>query len=378
VPEIDARTEVPARAAQGPRERLAADRAAMNARQLSFGALGGIGVFGLYLAQNLLAPGLEKGQWQNNAYTLAFIAIIGLFIALFCFATFVARSASFRLRAIAYALILGSILGLSALITVLDLSLGTRDFISIFAVLLAVCVFVSAPPGFYLGMGACSASGFILGCAFIPGGSQTVYTVLTATVVVSVSVGLGAYLDRFRVKSLLAAYALEDMSLRDSLTCAYNRRFLDETLARLAALAGRYREELSLLILDIDHFKSVNDDFGHQAGDAVLRLVSASVHAALRSSDVFARYGGDEFAVILPKAKLEDALTVAEKLRSAVAGLSVPGITRALTLSVGAASLAKGEAMGAFVARADAALYQAKRSGRDRTCADGAPPGRNR
>ena len=159
---------------------------------------------------------------------------------------------------------------------------------------------------------------------------------------------------------------LRRQSVTDGLTGLYNRRYLDETLAREYARAKRYGTPLSVLMLDVDHFKRFNDAHGHEMGDRVLRAVARTTRGALRNHDVACRYGGEEFAAILPNTPLQGAFAVAERLRRDVEELDIEGLR--VAISVGVATYPEHEAPGpeALVQAADAALYQAKSAGRNR------------
>ena len=158
---------------------------------------------------------------------------------------------------------------------------------------------------------------------------------------------------------------LETLSLTDKLTGLHNRLKLDQTLE------FEYNRHLfgdtkfSVILLDIDHFKSVNDSFGHQVGDMVLVLIAKLLKGAIREQDVIGRWGGEEFLVVCPGTSLEEACNVAERLRLAVAEYSFPVVV-IKTSSFGVATIAIGETIGALVARADKALYRAKSNGRNR------------
>jgi two-component system, cell cycle response regulator len=163
---------------------------------------------------------------------------------------------------------------------------------------------------------------------------------------------------------------LYDASVTDSLTGAFNREHFDNRLDSEISFSKRHETPLSLLLLDIDLFKQVNDTYGHQAGDAVLVEMSGAISSNLRAEDVLARYGGEEFAVILRGIDVEDAYHVGERFRVLVESLLVEFGDRAIriTVSVGVASLqccGEGADAAALIAAADRRLYAAKRGGRN-------------
>lgn len=167
--------------------------------------------------------------------------------------------------------------------------------------------------------------------------------------------------------------ALRQISQTDPLTQLPNRRALDDRLADEVARAARYPAPLSVLMLDVDHFKGFNDTFGHPAGDEVLKKVANILRSCVRETDLIARYGGEEFVVVLPNTATDEAGVVAERCRGAVAGAEWPH--RGVTVSVGAATAEAGKVPGAGVLlqAADQALYRAKQSGRNRV-EHAAPP----
>jgi diguanylate cyclase (GGDEF)-like protein len=159
----------------------------------------------------------------------------------------------------------------------------------------------------------------------------------------------------------------EHEAATDALTGLSNRRSLDQLLDAWVGGPQANRRSLALLMLDIDHFKGVNDRHGHAVGDATLKAFAERVRAQLRSDDRCARYGGEEFVVLLPGASQEKALEISERLRSAVA--VTPLVAQPLianTVSIGVAWMAEGDDAEALLKRADAALYQAKAGGRNR------------
>ena len=161
---------------------------------------------------------------------------------------------------------------------------------------------------------------------------------------------------------------LRNLAVTDTLTGVWNRRHGTELLAADLS-ARRPGQALSLLMLDIDHFKTINDTFGHQAGDHVLIEIASRLRRSLRGSDMVARWGGEEFVVLLRDCALPDALRVAEDIRAAIAELPF-GAMGSLTVSVGVAEARASEDLTTWLERADQALYRAKRSGRNEVAAD--------
>jgi diguanylate cyclase (GGDEF)-like protein len=173
-------------------------------------------------------------------------------------------------------------------------------------------------------------------------------------------------------KDIEAQYhrVISQMAMTDGLTNLYNRQRLDALLEEEVRRAQRYRRELSLLMLDIDHFKRINDVYGHSAGDSVLIRVAASMSERLRPIDKLGRYGGEEFCAICPETPLSRASQIAESLRSMVAEQRLVVDNQALTVSVsiGAAQWSP-EMQGSDLYRAaDQMLYRAKSLGRNRVC----------
>ncbi|NTV10220.1 MAG: diguanylate cyclase [Zoogloea sp.] len=168
---------------------------------------------------------------------------------------------------------------------------------------------------------------------------------------------------------------LRQLATTDSLTGIWNRRYFLEEAERDIERARRYRHPLSVVMLDIDHFKRVNDNFGHHAGDETLVAFTEACAKVLRAGDVFGRLGGEEFAILLQETEAETALDVCERLRSTVARIEVAnlkGIIR-ITVSIGVAQLYDDESAESLLNRADASLYQAKQQGRDRVIVADAP-----
>jgi diguanylate cyclase (GGDEF)-like protein len=189
---------------------------------------------------------------------------------------------------------------------------------------------------------------------------------------------MGGYVNGLRARlseshrNLQRAYGrIEELAIRDELTGAYNRRFLMDCLARERSRAERQSTPYSVCLIDIDRFKSFNDRFGHAAGDAVLKHFAALVPQELRSIDLYGRFGGEEFLVVLPDTGSEGALACAERVRARTAATAFPGLPgeEKVTITVGVATHERGEEAGTLLGRADAALYRGKAEGRNRVVA---------
>jgi two-component system, cell cycle response regulator len=164
---------------------------------------------------------------------------------------------------------------------------------------------------------------------------------------------------------------LRRLAVTDGLTQVHNHRYFQERLREEFRRAQRYDESLSLILVDLDHFKGINDAHGHGAGDRVLREVAASLQHSVRETDLVARYGGEEFAVLLPCTHLPGALTVAERIRKEIKELHAgPEGALRVTASLGVSSFPHRAILAPeqLLVTADEALYRAKREGRDRIC----------
>jgi diguanylate cyclase len=172
--------------------------------------------------------------------------------------------------------------------------------------------------------------------------------------------------------------AIRAESLTDPLTGLGNRKYFDRTVSDAVRTATSSRQPLSLLMIDIDHFKSFNDNFGHLTGDQVLRLVGLTLKQSIKGQDFTARYGGEEFAVVLPNTPLQQAISVADNIRRMVMSKelkkkSTGEILGRVTLSAGVSTLKPTDDADALIDRADACLYAAKRNGRNRVICETDP-----
>lgn len=175
------------------------------------------------------------------------------------------------------------------------------------------------------------------------------------------------YIGTLRARLRESVKTIEQLAIRDALTDTWNRRHIDALLRAELQRKTRIGGALCACLVDLDHFKSINDRFGHLVGDAVLRRVAQTLKTELRLIDQLGRFGGEEFLVVLPGASLDDARACAERLRGSVADLTMlADADDRVTVSIGIAECEAAEDYEPFLARVDAALYRAKRAGRNR------------
>lgn len=190
--------------------------------------------------------------------------------------------------------------------------------------------------------------------------------------------GVGAELWRQRLQGLLRLRArlldLRALAVIDKLTGAYNRRYMEDMLTHKLSEARRYNQPFSLIIFDIDHFKNVNDSLGHPFGDYVLQETAGLVNEMMRNEDALVRYGGEEFAAILPQTDLQGAISLGERIRAGVAGFAFErqGTRCRITVSLGVTVFPRDPAanVNELVETADRRLYKAKAEGRNRLISD--------
>ncbi len=178
-------------------------------------------------------------------------------------------------------------------------------------------------------------------------------------------------ISSFRIKVARLITELEHLALTDPLTKIYNRRYLDLYMEKAIPLSQRREDPMTLIMFDIDHFKTINDTYGHNAGDMVLKKVTRVIEGIIRDSDVFVRTGGEEFIIVLPNAPLEKGIKFAERIRKTVEGTKIvyKGKRILVTISLGITAYIKGQDLNQFIEKADQGLYRAKETGRNRVVA---------
>ena len=195
---------------------------------------------------------------------------------------------------------------------------------------------------------------------------EGVHTALVVVSSVWFAVAAG-YISNLRSRLRDSARTISELATRDGLTGTWNRRHIDSLLDAEMQRRSRVGGRLCACLVDVDHFKSINDRFGHLLGDGVLRGIADSMKTQLRSIDQLGRFGGEEFLIVLPETSIDQAAACAERLRGAVAALRLPiDPDERVTISVGLAEWSEGESTREYLTRIDAALYRAKREGRNR------------
>ncbi len=253
----------------------------------------------------------------------------------------------------------------------LDVLAGVTPYLLVPGLVVYGFVIWSRPGFLVLSALACAAAIFQL--AVLSGEAVTIEfaSVLVFGVMLSV---FGANIVRNsvlpseeRLKNLEAENEeLWNLSYKDTLTGLYNRRYIQQVATHLFSRAIRYKEPLHVLMLDIDHFKKVNDKLGHAVGDEVLKVVAQTIQGAIRTSDTVSRYGGEEFIVYMVKSNPEITQFIANRIRDSVAAIRFPGVPWSVTISIGVAGLQDGDSMEGLVERADQFLYMSKHHGRNR------------
>lgn len=359
-----------ARAAQEPRAQGAGARQALRLRRFLMGASTSL----------LVALALFASYWLGVLplnIAMGGAALIGFFIVLF-FALF-RSGVNLRWRdpSLTTEMIAAAVLTLAYLIYHAP---GARSALSLFylVALLFGVLRLGTARLLVLALLAFAAHALVLARSGSLSGelaAQSWTQLATLAIVLPWFAVMGGYVNKLRHRLSDSNRQLKDavdraeeIAMRDSLTGAYNRRHLLDVLRREIARAQRVAAPLSICLMDLDHFKSINDGWGHAAGDAVLRHFATLAATGLRAVDVFGRFGGEEFMLILPDTDAPGAAAVAERIRAAAEQEAFPGLPagHAVTVTIGVAGRARDEGGEALTARADLALYRGKDAGRNR------------
>lgn len=317
----------------------------------------------LFLGQHLVMPDSYPEDWIPRFY-IALYAGGMFFAAVFSVLLHIARKKDSRPLILALSFIF------SLLSVAFGLALSFLDFqhssnlTAVYIASIGISVMLSAPYLFYivlqLWLVACSSAVYF----FFLKDTANPSLMLSFVFLAGLSFAFGYYTEQSRWKSNLAAIQMKALTLHDQMTGAYNRIFLNEYMTKLLDAKHRYGTPLSCILIDVDHFKSVNDTHGHLAGDRVLVELVRRLRDTVRSADIVARMGGEEFLIVLPQTTLDKALVVANKLRLAVEQTPIANLS--ITVSAGAAEIDDSETFESAFHRCDEALYRAKKSGRNK------------
>ncbi len=196
-------------------------------------------------------------------------------------------------------------------------------------------------------------------------GSRGLINIIGYSIIILIYCNIGAYLTNyFKRKQFLIERELVRVSITDSLTGVYNRAKFNEELEHWISFSNRYKRDLALVMFDIDDFKKINDSYGHYAGDAVIKNVTEAVKKTIRSTDVFARWGGDEFIILLPNTDTDQAKEMMERVRINIQSTNSDKVGN-ITCSFGLVALEENEGVDPFLHRADKLLYKAKACGKN-------------
>ncbi len=328
-------------------------------------------VASLYLAFHLIDPETASGGSLHGFYRAmhaSMAAFSGIATLWFLRRT---KVPSPRQEAIAHGAFIVIVLHWGTGIAVADMVNG-EDMTAYALALIATSALLRMPPAF--SAASLSVVAALMSIASVLAfGREQVDAAIAAWVYAVVAWFIAAYLEEGRKESFVARRQLEerneelrDISFHDPLTKLYNRLYVIEAGQNIVLYHRRYGLELHLVLLDIDHFKKVNDTLGHPVGDSVLREFATIIQGCVRTSDTAARYGGEEFLILLPRTNADDALMVAERIRATVEGHDFRGVPWRLTASLGVATLASTDTMESLVARSDELLYRSKNAGRNR------------
>lgn len=324
--------------------------------------------------QNMLSPGTPNGGQLQFLYGLSFgssALFSGLMLVMLVLKDTKGRKLSY-FTSIGY---VGLLTITTTFATLVD-QYHTSDYSAFCFGLLLLPLFIRTSFITYLVIVLINVTFFSLGYSYIIEKELT-SSVITPIIAFSIaSIGAAINVEGTRLKSNLLQLQLEEsnkslkeLSHKDSLTGLFNRRHLMESLSTLLAASKRYDFHLSVLLLDLDHFKKANDSLGHQVGDKLLATIGRLLSGLVRDCDVAARYGGEEFCVVLSNTNIEGAKFVAERIRTRIETETFEDIPWTITVSIGVAARENDETPEDFLKAADKKLYESKAAGRNRVSA---------
>ncbi|PJZ76446.1 GGDEF domain-containing protein [Leptospira neocaledonica] len=328
----------------------------------------------ILFTQNILSPGTPDGGHLQFLYGVSF-GSSALFSSLMLAVLALKDIKGKKLSYFAMIGYVGILTFTTTFATLVD-QYHTSDYSAFCFGLLLLPLFLRASFATYLAIVFVNVLFFSFGYSYMIERELT-SSVVTPIIAFSIaSMGAAINVEGTRLKSNLLQLQLEEsnknlkeLSHKDSLTGLFNRRHLMESLSTLLAASKRYDFPLSVLLLDLDHFKKANDSLGHQVGDKLLATIGRSLSGLVRDCDVAARYGGEEFCVVLSNTNIEGAKFVAERIRARIETETFEEIPWTITVSIGVATREGDETPEDFLKAADKKLYESKAAGRNRVSA---------
>ncbi len=318
---------------------------------------------GIFLLQKLYLPDRNTSALYTARYVRLYLSAL-IFAPLFMAGSWFARKKHLKKLVSAAALLF------CLFVVTLGLSLTLLDFhdyqnlTAVYIATIGVSIMLSAPYRWYALIILYLTALFCIVYVMFLQETANQSLIISIAFLGGLSAALGMYTERSRTQNQVARLRMRDMMLRDHLTGVYNRIFLHEYINRMLETKHRYNTDISCLLIDVDHFKDINDTRGHQTGDRVLSALTRCLQEQIRQSDIIARMGGEEFLIVLPQTSLRNASRVAEKVRAAVERADLEGVK--ITISIGVGEFRESEQFESLYHRIDEALYRAKKGGRNR------------
>ncbi|EPG66071.1 GGDEF domain-containing protein [Leptospira wolffii] len=326
------------------------------------------------LLQNIFSPGIPEGHPIQNLYTIGF-GSISIFSGIIL-AIFVLKESKDSKLSNAVTIIFATVFTLMTTSLTLVDHLHTKDYSAFCFGLLMLPLLIRSSFAIYTFIAALNLALFLFG--YVVFLNQEINFAITTPVFAFTlaSLGTAIMVEKARLNGNILRLQLEEtnknlkeLSHKDPLTSLFNRRHLMESLHTLLSASRRYDFPLSVLLLDLDHFKKANDVLGHQAGDKLLANIGRLLMGLVRDCDVAARYGGEEFCVVLSNTNKEGARFVAERIRMRIETETFEEIPWTVTVSIGVATRESDESAEDFLKAADRKLYESKEGGRNRVSA---------
>jgi len=326
----------------------------------------------LYLAQYRFFPGIEK-ETQFFIYYIYIFYTLAIISVLFRLALpYFHKKRSSKSKEIIYLVYTSVLLIWCSCLTILDLSVS-KDYTAYALGLLGLAFIIRTSITKYMILISCVIAVTALNIIIFLDINNYIEAFLPILVITVASAFIGFYSEKSRQETFLLRSELEEknkelqnISFKDPLTGIYNRRYLMESLSNQISNYKRYSTPLSIMLIDVDHFKMINDELGHSIGDQTLIELALLLERKSRNGDTLARYGGEEFIVVLPNASKKNAYVCAERIRKSAENHPFTGIPWPVTLSIGINEIRGDDDLNSLVDGADKNLYKAKNRGRNR------------